>query len=201
MAIDPLAVAELLASILDRLQIAYAIGGAVASTLLGEPRATHDLDVVAAVGLATIEPLLAALEDSGFYVPRSAARDAVAAKRSFSVVHQDTSLKVDIFVAGRTPLDEEELERRQPVTVSADATRTLYVAAPEDLILQKLLWYRDGGNVSDRQWRDVLGVLKVQQHRLDRGLLRRWAARLGIDELLERAFREAGVREAGDRAD
>ncbi len=194
MAIDPLAVAELLASILDRLQIAYAVGGAVASTLLGEPRATHDLDVVAAVGPATIEPLLAALEDSGFYVPRSAARHAVAAKRSFSVVHQDTSLKVDIFVAGRTPLDEEELERRQPVTVSADATRTLYVAAPEDLVLQKLLWYRDGGNVSDRQWRDVLGVLKVQQHRLDRGLLRRWAARLGIDDLLERAFMEAGDR-------
>ena len=194
MAIDPLAVAELLASILDRLQIAYAIGGAVASTLLGEPRATHDLDVVAAVGPATIEPLLAALEDSGFYVPRSAARNAVAAKRSFSVVHQDTSLKVDIFVAGRTPLDEEELQRRQPVSVSEDATRTLYVAAPEDLILQKLLWYRDGGNVSDRQWRDVLGVLKVQQHRLDRGLLRRWAARLGIDDLLERAFMEAGDR-------
>ena len=194
MAIDPLAVAELLASILDRLQIAYAIGGAVASTLLGEPRATHDLDVVAAVGPATIEPLLAALEDSGFYVPRSAARNAVAARRSFSVVHQDTSLKVDIFVAGRTPLDEEELQRRQPVSVSEDATRTLYVAAPEDLILQKLLWYRDGGNVSDRQWRDVLGVLKVQQHRLDRGLLRRWAARLGIDDLLERAFMEAGDR-------
>lgn len=194
MAIDPLAVAELLASILDRLRIAYAIGGAVASTLLGEPRATHDLDVVAAVGPATIEPLLAALEDSGFYVPRSAARNAVAAKRSFSVVHQDTSLKVDIFVAGRTPLDEEELQRRQPVSVSEDATRTLYVAAPEDLILQKLLWYRDGGNVSDRQWRDVLGVLKVQQHRLDRGLLRRWAARLGIDDLLERAFMEAGDR-------
>jgi hypothetical protein len=194
MAIDPLAVAGLLASILDRLYIAYAIGGAVASTLLGEPRATHDLDVVAAVGPATIEPLLAALEDSGFYVPRSAALNAVAAKRSFSVVHQDTSMKVDIFVAGRTPLDEEELQRRQPVTVSADASRTLYVAAPEDLVLQKLLWYREGGNVSDRQWCDVLGVLKVQQHRLDRVLMRRWAARLGIDDLLERAFMEAGNR-------
>src|SRR6266571_4663873 len=137
MAIDPLAVAGLLASILDRLTIAYAVGGAVASTLLGEPRATHDLDVVAAVGPATIEPLLAALEDSGFYVPRSAARNAVAAKRSFSIVHLDTSLKVDIFVAGRTPLDDEELQRRQLVTVSSDASRALYVAAPEDLVLQK----------------------------------------------------------------
>jgi len=98
--------------------------------LLGEPRATHDLDVVAAVGPATIEPLRAALEDSGFYVPRSAARNAVAAKRSFSIVHLDTSLKVDIFVAGRTPLDDEELQRRQLVTVSSDASRALYVAAP-----------------------------------------------------------------------
>jgi hypothetical protein len=194
MALDPLAVAGLVASILDRLNITYAIGGAVASTLLGEPRATHDLDILAGVGPLTIEPLIAALEDSGFYVPQSAARNAVTAKRSFSVVHQDTAFKVDIFVAGRTPLDDEELQRRQPVTVSADASQTLYVAAPEDLVLQKLLWFRDGGHVSDRQWRDVLGLLKVQQHRLDRELLRGWAARLGIADLLAQAFTEAGDR-------
>ena len=191
MAIDPLAVAGLLASILEHLNIAYAIGGAVASTLLGEPRATHDLDIVAAITPSTIEPLLAALEGSGFYVPVTAARKAVAAKRSFSVVHHDTSMKVDIFVAGRTPLDEEELERRQSVTVSADPSRTLYVAAAEDLVLQKLMWYRDGRGVSDRQWRDVLGVIKVQRQGLDRALMRRWAARLGIDDLLDRAFAEA----------
>ncbi len=103
-------------------------------------------------------------------------------------------MKVDIFVAGRTPLDEEELQRRRLVTVSPDANRALYVAAAEDLVLQKLL-YRDGGDVSDRQWRDVLGVLKVQHDHIDQALMRRWATRLGIDDLVERALIEAGLQD------
>ena len=196
MALDLLAVALLVGSIFDRLNLRYAVGGAVAGTLLGEPRATHDLDLVAEIGVSDLERLLDAFEEAGFYVPRAAARAAVDARRSFNIVHRDSALKVDIFVAGRTALDHEELRRRESLPVSSDATDRLYVATAEDLVLQKLRWYREGGEVSDRQWRDVLGLVKAQGPRLDRVWLARWADRLGVDDLLRRAMIEAGQHDA-----
>lgn len=190
---DPLAIAEQVASVLDRLNLSYAVGGAVGGSIFGEPRATNDLDLVVQVDADAADALFDGLEAIGFYVPRTAAANAIVSCRSFNVLHRETMLKVDMFVAGRTPLDVEELRRRRLVTVSTDPLRRLYVASAEDLVLQKLLWFKDGGGVSDRQWRDVLGLLKVQGTRLDRGYFDTWAGRLGVTELLARALTEAGI--------
>ena len=97
---------------------------------------------------------------------------------------------------GAGDFDAEQLERRRPVAVSDGPEPRVYISSPEDLILRKLAWYREGGGVSDRQWRDVLGVIKVQSERLDRAYLRRWAERLGLSDLLGRAIGEAGVDRA-----
>lgn len=196
MASDPLGVALLVASVFDRLTLRYAIGGAVASTILGEPRATRDLDLVAAISVRQLPGLIDAFETAGFYVPHDAALEAVRQRRSFNIVHRESAVKVDLFVAGRTPLDEEELARRRLVSVGEDAGERLYVAAPEDLIAQKLRWYRDGGETSDRQWRDVLGLIKVQRERLDRDVLARAADRLDVEDLLRRALMESGAGES-----
>jgi hypothetical protein len=192
MPLDPLTVAIALAAVFERLQIRYAIGGAVASTILGEPRATLDLDLVVDIPPAQSNAVIASLEDAGFYVPREAALAAVRGRRSFNIVHREDAIKVDIFVAGRTVLDEEELERRQRIRVSSDEAVLLYVARAEDLILHKLMWFREGGETSDRQWRDILGLLKVQAPHLDWTLLERWAERLHVADLLRRARTEAG---------
>jgi hypothetical protein len=95
---------------------------------------------------------------------------------------------VDLFIAGGTPPDAEQMERRQRIQVSADPERHLYFYTPEDILLQKLRWYRLGQEVSDRQWRDVLGILLVQGKRLDEDYLRRGADVLGVAALLERAL-------------
>lgn len=187
-----LTIAGLVAAVLEQLRIEYALGGAVAGSILGEPRATNDLDLVADIREADVDTLLDALETAGFYVPRAAARDAVESRRSFNIVHHTTAMKVDIFVAGRTPLDLEELRRRQLITISQTPRRQLYLATAEDLMLQKLLWFKDGGGTSDRQWRDVLGLIKVQDERLDRRYLSQWARRLGVDDLLSLAMTQAG---------
>lgn len=167
----------------------------MASTILGEPRATNDVDLVASIAVGDLPALIDALESGGFYVPHEAARDAVRTKRSFNIVHRESVVKVDIFLAGRTALDEDELARRRPVSIGDASLGVLFIAAPEDLIAQKLCWYRDGGEVSDRQWRDVLGLIKVQGTRLDHALLAQGADRLAVADLLRRAVLESELRD------
>ncbi len=109
-----------------------------------------------------------------------------------NVFHRATSTKVDLFVLGGCPLDEQALSRRVRLRVATNPEGFLYVYTPEDILLQKLRWYRLGGEVSDRQWRDVLGIVAVQDRGLDQEYLRRGAERLAVTDLLDRALLEAG---------
>ena len=103
-----------------------------------------------------------------------------------NLIHQPTQLKVDLFIAGGTPIDEQQLGRRQEIVLRPE--RRLHVHPPEDILLQKLHWYRKGGEVSDRQWRDVLGIIRVQGARLDRLYLKTAARVIDVSDLLERAL-------------
>jgi hypothetical protein len=186
---DPLAIAALVCAIFDFLGRSYSIGGSIASSMSGEPRSTLDVDIVASFDLSHVDALVDALQ-AEFYVERAAIERAVRDRSSANAIHRESSVKIDLFVAGGTPLDDDVLKRRIAVT-PAGAGRRLYVHSPEDILLQKLRWYRRGGDVSDRQWRDALGIVRVQRTRLDQPYLTDGATRLGIRDLLDRVLREA----------
>ena len=186
--IDPIETALLVARHLDALGILHTIGGSIASSFAGEPRSTVDIDFVAAIDERHVEALVAALS-AEFYVDADALRRAILTRSSTNLIHQATQLKVDLFVAGGTPLDARQLARR--LAVDLGDGRCLHVHPPEDILLQKLRWYRRGGEVSDRQWRDIAAIVRVQGRRLDRDYLRDGAGILGVSDLLDRALGEA----------
>ena len=182
--LDPIDVALLVTVALDRLGVLHTVGGSIASSISGEPRSTIDIDIVAALEPRHVEPLVEALAPL-FYIDTDALSRAVAERRSVNLIHHDTQVKVDLFVAGGTPLDALQLSRRREVDIDG---RRIFVHPPEDILLQKLRWFRAGGETSDRQWRDVVGIVRVQGARLDRSYLKAQAEILQVTDLLEQAL-------------
>jgi hypothetical protein len=172
---------------LDALGVVWCVGGSVASSILGEPRATADVDLVADLRGRHVGALFAALIDT-YYIDEDAAKAAVRSRGTFNVIQLESMTKVDIYCSPDEPLAREELARR--IFVDIEGHR-LPCASAEDIILQKLLWFVQGGSVSDRQWRDIRGVIRVQGAALDRAYLERHARSHGVLELLGRAFEDS----------
>ncbi|MBI1850679.1 MAG: hypothetical protein HYR85_10085 [Planctomycetes bacterium] len=191
MAGSPSRAVFLVSEIFERLGIPHLIGGSVASSLMGEVRSTEDVDFVADVRTEGVDGLVAAMRAT-FYLDDAAIADAVRRGAPFNVIHLETMTKVDVYPVRDSHVREEM--RRRRATVHADfPNQTLYLPTPEDLVLRKLDWYRKGSGVSDRQWRDVLGVLKVSGTTIDVEYLRKWADALGVTTHLERALAESGI--------
>lgn len=126
-----------------------------------------------------------------FYVDSNAVTQAVQLRSSFNAIHFATVQKVDSFIRKQSDYAVEQMRRSFAVAVDEAANDTIIVASPEDVILQKLVWYAMGSRISERQWNDVLGVIKVQGQRLDRDYLMRWAEKLSVADLVEEALRAA----------
>ncbi len=182
-----------LTEVFEKLSIPYCIGGSIASSIYGMARATMDVDLVADIRVRHIANLSAALRNK-YYFDEDAVSEAVRERSSFNLVHLETIIKIDVFIFKDEPFHKEALKRkRKDVLEEGTGSNEFYFSSPEDIILNKLQWYEAGGRVSERQWLDIIGVMKVQTILLDKDYLRQWAIKLGILELLEKAYQDAGI--------
>jgi hypothetical protein len=187
---EPLQITHHIAQEFERLRIRYLVGGSLASSLHGIPRATNDVDMVAEITDAHIPLLVKALETE-FYIDAEMIQDAIQHQSSFNVIHLATMFKVDIFVLKTDVASQEEMTRRGQYQVSDTPDQRLFLASAEDVIVHKLYWYQLSGSVSERQWTDVLGVLQVQGEHLDYTYLDRMAHQRGVRDLLTQAMKDA----------
>jgi hypothetical protein len=179
-------------AVLTRLDIPYALGGSWASSLLGKMRFTHDADITVEPFAGKEEAFCAAFGPE-YYVSLPAARRALDERSSFNIIHTPTTFKVDVFVRKDRPFEQSVMQRRQARFLADVPGQAVQVVSAEDIILLKLEWYRLGHEISERQWADVLGVMEVQAGRLDDAYLDRWAADLGVADLLARARQESAL--------
>jgi len=186
---DPMALGlNELTSALKSLGIRFAVGGSLASSAHGVWRATLAGDLVALIFPPQLKQLVRAL-GSGWYCDLEMMERALQQRRAFNLIHIVTSVKYDVFPA-ITDFHESELERAKPTRLRIEGAELCPVATAEDSLLAKLQWYREGGEVSDRQWNDIGGIL-VQNPDVDWEYVNGWAARLGVADLLAKARVEA----------
>ena len=175
----------------EKLGVLYYIGGSIASSSYGFARSTLDVDMVSDLKYEHVPRLVKMLE-LDYYINEEMILNAIKRCSSFNIIHLKTMLKVDIFLKKDSPYGKESFKRkRKELLDEENETAEFYLATCEDIILNKLEWFLIGGKVSERQWNDVLGVIKVQGDLLDKQYLFRWAKELGVNELLEKAFKEA----------
>ena len=184
---------EPLVDIFETIKIAYYIGGSIASSAHGIARATMDVDIVADIKIHHVEPLVKSLE-SQYYISSEAIKDAIQRLSSFNLIHLETIIKIDIFISKGTQFNKQTFIRKQCDILDESISRKFYLPSPEDIVLIKLDWYKKGGEISDQQWKDILGVLKVQSNRLDLDYLHHWACELDVMLLLDKALENAGIK-------
>jgi len=178
--------------VFEKLGVQYYIGGSVASSAYGIARATLDIDLVSNLKAKHVTSLIKELKTE-YYINEQAVLDAIQRSSSFNLIHLETMLKVDVFILKNTPYDHTAFSRKQVDTLDEQNAISFFLGSAEDIILNKLKWFQMGGGAADQQWKDILGILKVQKDQLDQNYLKQWAIELELRDLLERAFNDAGI--------
>jgi hypothetical protein len=182
---------EKVISALDNLRVPYLVTGSVAAMAYGEPRLTNDIDIVAALEDKHIPDLLNAFSSDEFYISEEAMKEAVRHQKQFNIIHPTSGLKVDIIIRHDTPFDDSRFSRVRRIHPAE--TYQAYFASPEDVIIKKMEYYKEGG--SEKHLRDITGILKVSGEIVDRTYIADWAKRLDLTEIWD-AVQERLVEES-----
>ena len=180
-----------IAEVLDDLEVRWFLGGSLASSIHGIPRATLGADIVADLRAPLVSAFLKAL-GKDWYMEEQSVRDAIMNRSCFNLIHLGSAMKVDIFVPKLRRFEGGQFSRALRIPVAEGSTIKIPVCSAEDIVLAKLEWYRAGGELSDRQWGDILSVLRVNAKNLDLEGMRERAIELAVSDLLASALTQVG---------
>ncbi|HEY9711933.1 MAG TPA: hypothetical protein V6C72_00610 [Chroococcales cyanobacterium] len=180
---EPIEITLLVIEALEKLGINYLLTGSLAGSLYGNPRSTRDADLLVDFKSEHAKPLLKLLEPD-FNLSIESIEMALKNKSSFNAIHWNALFKVDLFLPNNR-FDQQELRRRSLRVLNSDPLKKAYVASVEDLILAKLVWYRQGSEVSDQQWSDIKTLYRINEIQLDIDYLNRTSEELGVHDLLQ----------------
>ncbi len=189
----PYELLQKIVEVLERLEIPYLVTGSVAAMAYGEPRLTNDIDIVAAVEEHHVAGLLAAFPSEEFYLSEEGIREAIRRRLQFNIIHPSSGLKVDIILRKNTPFDASRFSRFRRIWPAE--TYIANFAAPEDIIIIKMVYYRNGG--SEKHLRDITGILKVSREEVDFTYVADWARCLGLIEIWELILKRLGGEGSG----
>ncbi len=192
---DPIELAALVGQIFDSLEIPYFVGGGLASSILGETRTTVDADLAILLNDQSLLSQLIETIQSDFYISEIAVKEALSFRtNTFNIIHLQSALKADIYpIRDSDQFRQMAMTRRQKIYPTGSPDLSFYICTAEDIVLQKLIGYHMTERKSNKQWRDVLGVLKLQAERLDFEYLQDWSQLLNLVQELEQALEEAGL--------
>jgi len=174
----------------DEMGISYYLCGSLASSAYGLSRTTQDIDLVSDISIEHVNSLVEKLKEK-YFIDSEMLRDAIKSETSFNLIHLDTMFKIDIFILKEDPYSKESFNRIQEDSLDQGKNSLkIFISSPEDVILSKLIWFKLGNEISERQWLDVLGVIKIQGDNLDKEYLIQWAKQKDIYDLLRKAFKE-----------
>jgi hypothetical protein len=175
------------------LGLSYYIGGSIASSAYGIARSTLDVDLILELDTSLIQPLVNKLKGE-YYIDSEMIIDAIKKKTSFNIIHLKSMLKIDVFILKDQLYSKKAFDRKVKDKLDDEAESiNIYLCSPEDIILHKLEWFKSGGEVSERQWLDILGVIKIQFEKLDNDYLKMWGKKIGVFSLLEKSFSECNI--------
>lgn len=186
---DPLLALAPVVMVCHELEIPYYVGGSLASSLHGVPRATNDVDVIASLRPRHVDQFVGRLAEA-YYIDARMILDGLIRQIPANLIHLATMVKIDLYGESSMPFTREALLRARTEDLPGSPVPIRF-ATPEDVLLAKLKWYRDGGERSERQWGDLLGILRVQGGALDHGYIDPWLDVLQVRDLHARLQREA----------
>lgn len=178
----------LAAEVMDKLSIPYFITGSCASIAYGEPRLTNDIDIVAELQMKDVAALIEKFPMPEFYISEDAVREAIKLQKQFNIIHPTSGLKIDIIVKKKSVYVDSQFERRKKIALSKE--KEIDFAAPEDVILMKMEYYRMGA--SEKHIRDITGMLKISKDIIDQKYISLWAKRLGLEDIWEAILKKIG---------